>query len=363
MSRAEAQRRGDAIRAFRAELGELEREGVLALSEGQRAAVDAHHEGLLSRFAAEFDIDRDSRASRLSLGMKIASFLGALALAAGVFFLFYQFWGFFDETAQVAILAIASLGSFAFTLWLRGRDASGYFTKLAAMIAFACFVLNLVMLGQIFNIAPSDRALLAWAALALLLAYACELRLLLAAGLLCLVAFVSARAGSWGGIYWLHFGERPENFLPAAAAMFLLPQWLPQQRHAGFAATWRIVGMLAFFLPVLVLSHWGRASYLALDPALVEGGYQVLGFAASGAAIWLGARRDQAHVVNTGVAFFVLFLYTKFFDWWWELLPKYLFFLLVGAISVAVLAVLRRLRAERREPAAGEAGASGGGPR
>jgi hypothetical protein len=74
---------------------------------------------------------------------------------------------------------------------IQARDASGYFTKLAAMVAFACFVLNLVMLGQIFNITPTDRALIPWAALAFLLAYACDLRLLLAAGICCVIAWVA----------------------------------------------------------------------------------------------------------------------------------------------------------------------------
>jgi hypothetical protein len=34
--------------------------------------------------------------------------------------------------------------------------------------------------------------------------------------------------------------------------------------------------------------------------------------------------------VNTGITFFVIFLYTKFFDWWWDALPKWLFFLLLA---------------------------------
>ena len=89
-------------------------------------------------------------------------------------------------------------------MWIQGRDALGYFTKLAAMVAFACFVLNIVMLGQIFNITPTDKALIPWAALAFLLAYACDLRLLLAAGILCVIAFIAARVGTWSGIYWLH---------------------------------------------------------------------------------------------------------------------------------------------------------------
>ena len=54
---------------------------------------------------------------------------------------------------------------------------------MAATLALACFMLNIYMLGQIFNITPSDKALLPWGAYALLLAYACNARLLLVIGL------------------------------------------------------------------------------------------------------------------------------------------------------------------------------------
>ena len=212
-TRNAAQQRADEIRIFRREQQRLETEGVLQLSEVQRQAVLTHHEALLVDLTQAFDIDRDLRSRQLSWGMRIASLLGALALAASVFFLFRQFWGLFPETVQVAILIAASLATFGATLSLRARDATGYFTKLAAMVAFACFVLNVAMVGQIFNITPSDKALLPWAVYGLLLAYLCDLRLLLAAGLLCLMAFMAARVGMWSGIYWIHFGERPENLI------------------------------------------------------------------------------------------------------------------------------------------------------
>ncbi len=343
-SRSEAQQRADAIRVFQAELERLEREGVLQLGEDQRRAIAQYHTGLLAQYAQAFDIDRDVQAKQLSLGMRIASFLGALALAASVFFLFYQFWGLFSTAAQVAILLIAALGTLAGTVWIQGRDATGYFTKLAAMVAFACFVLDIVMLGQIFNITPSDKALVPWALLALLLAYTCDLRLLLAAGIVCLIAFVSARTGTWSGMYWLHFGERPENFFPAALVLFLVPQILQHDRFGGFGAIYRVFALLTLFLPMLVLANWGQASYLDLDPGLVEGSYQVLGFAGSAAAVWLGVRRHWPEVVNTGVTFFVIFLYTKFFDWWWDTMPKYLFFFVLGLTAILFLVVLRRLR-------------------
>ena len=343
-SRTEAQQRADEIHVFRRELERLGRDGVLVLPEEQRRAVSLHHESLLAELSRDFDIDRDVREKKLSLGMKVASFLGALALAASVFFLFRQFWGRFDTLMQVSILIGAALATFAGTLLLRERDASGYFTKLAAMVAFACFVLNVAMLGQIFNITPSDKAFIVWAAYAMLLAYACDLRLLLAAGIICLVAFVSARTGTISGLYWLHFGERPENFFPAAALLLLAPQFVRHDRFAGFPAVYRVFGLLTLFLPVLVLSNWGRASHLDFDPKLIEGAYQVLGFAGSATAIWFGMRRSWPEVVNTGMVFFVIFLYTKFFDWWWEIMPKYLFFLVVGLTAILFLVVLRRLR-------------------
>ena len=343
-SRTEAQQRADDIRVFRRELERLERESVLALTGVQDRALKEHHARLLAEYTRAFDIDRDTQAKQLSLGMRIASFLGALALAASVFFLFYQFWGRFTTAAQVTTLAAAASGTFLATLWIQRRDATGYFAKLAAMVAFACFVLNVSMLGQIFNITPSDKALVPWAALAFLLAYACDLRLLLAAGILCVIAYISARTGTWSGMYWLYFGQRPENFFPAAAALFLVPQLINHDHRAGFAAIYRVFGLLTLLLPVLILANWGDISYLDLDPNFIEGSYQLAGFALSAAAIWLGARRRWPETVNTGITFFVIFLYTKFFDWWWDIMPKYLFFLVLGLAAVLILLVLKRLR-------------------
>ncbi|MGL1832070.1 DUF2157 domain-containing protein [Rhodocyclaceae bacterium SMB388] len=343
-TRLSAQRRTDDIRVFGDELARLEAEGVLQLSGEQRRAVAAHHEALLAGFAAAFDVDRDTRARQLSLGMRIASFLGALAFAASVFFLFYQFWGRFPENAQVVILIAASLAMFGVTVWLRGRDATGYFTKLAALVAFACFVLNIAMLGQIFNITPSEHALLPWAAFALLLAYACNLRLLLAAGILAVMAWVAARVGTWSGMYWIHFGERPENFIPLSIALFLLPQIVRHARHEDFPPVYRVFGLVSLLLPALVLANWGGISYLPWPVGVIEAFYQLCGFALSAAAVWLGLRRQWPETVNAGITFFVIFLYTKFFDWWWEPMPKYLFFMVLGLVAVLILLVIKRLR-------------------
>ncbi|WP_300329716.1 DUF2157 domain-containing protein [Accumulibacter sp.] len=339
-----AQAHADRIAACQDELARLQSEGVLALDSSQQQAIASHHAKLLARYARDFDIDPTRRAQQLSLGMRVASFLGALALAASVFFLFYQFWGYFPEVAQASILVTAALATFYLANWLQQRDATGYFSKLAALVAFTCFVLNLSMLGSILNITPTEKALLPWAVLALVFAYSGEQRLLLVTGILCLIGFVAARVGTWSGIYWLHAGERPENFFPAAALLLALAKLDWQQRYPGFAASYRVFGLLTVFIPILVLSHWGDGSYLDLPPDLIEGGYQVLGFVGSALAVYFGVRRDWPDTVNIGTTFFVVFLYTKFFDWWWEAMPKYLFFLVLGLIALLILLVLKRVR-------------------
>jgi uncharacterized membrane protein len=116
--------------------------------------------------------------------------------------------------------------------------------------------------------------------------------------------------------------------------------------------------LLCLLLPMLVLANFGAVSYLMLDNDVIEGFYQLAGFAFSAAAIWLGIRKQWKDVINTGNVFFVIFLYTKFFDWWWEIMPKYLFFFIIGLTAVLFLFVFKRLRARGFFSDAGEKGAT-----
>lgn len=343
-SKSEAQERTDGIGHFRKELKILEEEKILILDENQKAAVNRFHDDFIAKMSGLFDVDPGIREKQLSLGMRIASFIGALGLAASVFFLFYQFWGLFPTPVQVFILVAAPVLSVLASAFAMKKEPTGYFAKLISMVGFACFVLNLTMLGQIFNITPSDKAFLAWAAFAFVMAYACDARLLLATGIICLSFFLSARTGTWGGCYWLDFGRRPENFFPAAVLLFILPSMVSHRHFSGFDPIFRVFAMLQLFLPILVLSNWGHISYIDMDARLTEYFYQVAGFILSAGAIWMGIRKMWAEVVNTGNVFFVIFLYTKFYDWWWDLMPKYLFFLVLGLTSILFLLVFKRLR-------------------
>ncbi len=344
----DAQQRVDRIRAFRDELDVLEQGRILVLAEEQRRSVAAYHDKLLQDLAGSFDVDTTVAQKQLTLGLRIISFLGAAAISAAVFFFFYRFWGVLTTTAQVAILATAPvLATLGVELAAR-KEKTLYFASLAGLVAFACFVLDLSMLGQIFTITPSQNAFLVWSAFAFLLAYTYGIRILQVAGIIALTGYLAATAGTWVGCYWLSFGERPENFIASGLVLFGI-SFIPHGRYEEFPPYYRIFGLLQVFIATLILADWGRTSYLALPATTIEYLYQILGFACSGLAIWMGIRRHWPGVTNLGSTFFTIFLYTKFYDWWWKWMPKYLFFLVVGLVAVLLLLVLKRLRALNRE--------------
>ncbi|ABA88588.1 hypothetical protein Pcar_1339 [Syntrophotalea carbinolica DSM 2380] len=347
MQKEQAQQRADRIRAFRQELETLEDEDVLVLDESQKLRLEAHHQTMLARFSSLYDVDISRSDKQLSWSMRIVSFLGALALSAAVFFFFYRFWGWLGTGVQVGILVVAPMVAVLGVDFAARREKTLYFASLFSLMALTCFVLDLSVLGTIFNITPSPNAFLVWGAFALILAYALGLRLMLVAGMTCLMGYMAATVGTWSGCYWLSFGERPENFL-VAGALLACAGSLPHRRHGDFPNLYRGYGLLVMFIAILIVSNWGAGSYLLWDPKVIEAGYQVLGFLLSGGVIALGIRRQWSGLTNLGSTFFVLYLYTKFFDWWWDWMPKYLFFLVLGLSAILLLMVLKRLRAGAR---------------
>ncbi len=342
-SKVDAQERVDQIECFQAELKVLEEDNILSLDKSQHSIIASYQADLIKQLSFAFDIDSSDHAKQLSLGMKITSFLGALGLGASVFFLFYQFWGKFSTNIQLLILIATPLLGLLATMYISEKEKTGYFSKISGLVTLAAFILNLSMLGQIFNITPSENAFLLWGTFALLLAYATDARLLLGLGIMLLASFLSAKTGTINGCYWIGFGERPENFFPAAILLFLI-SFVQHGRFFDFAAIYRVFALLLFFIPVLILSNWGLISYMHFSKESIEIFYQILGFSLSAVAIYIGIKKGLPEVINTGNVFFTIFLYTKFYDWWWEWMPKYLFFLLIGLTAILMLFIFNRLR-------------------
>lgn len=329
---------------------------MLVLPPEESARVAAHHEELLRGLASRFDVDLGERERQLSWGMRIASFLGAVALAASAFFFFYRIWGLLATPLQVAILIGAPALLLAATDFAARREKSGYFAALAGLVAFTAFFLNVFMLGSIFNITPSPGAFLAYGLFGLVLAYAYGGRLILLLALASLAVLQGAWIITWTGAAWTEMFPRPEVFLPAGLLFFAMPLAVPHRARQELAPVWRAAGLAVFLGAVLHLTFSGDSSFLrGLGKEAVEVAYQILGFAVSAGAIWLGIRRGWRDSVSTGGVFFVIFLLARFVDWWWDWMPRYLFFLIVGAVAVLALLALMRLRAAAGPRPAGEA--------
>jgi len=348
-TRNKAQERADRVRAFREELGAIEGDGALELTEAQREGLATYHERLLAALRRSFDVDTTPDQKQMSWGMRIAASIGAFALAAAVFLFFHRFWGYMPTPLQVVVLVAAPLLAVVGMEWCSRREKTLYFTGLLGILAIATFILNLSMLGTIFNLAPSQNAFLLWGVFALLLAYAYGLRVLLTIGAVCLMLFLTPTWGVWSRVYWENLFERPENDIATGLVAFAVPFLFPHRRHDNFPEIYRLLGLVTVLVAVLVLSNVGAISYLPLSAGVVEVLYEVAGFVLAGLAIWIGIRMRWREVMVLGTAFFVVFLFWRLFDWWWDVLPRYLFFLVVGLVAVGLLFLLRRIRGSFRE--------------
>jgi uncharacterized membrane protein len=344
ITREEAQARVNRINAFRAELDELERLGTIRLTDEQRAQLHEHHQTLLEALTQRFDVDRSRAESQLSLGLRIVSFLGAAACTAAAILFFQRYWGWLSSPVQVAVVWLAPLAALAGAVATARVERTLYFTALLATLAFGCFVLDIYVVGTIFNARPSPRAFLVWSAFAFALAYAWDLRLLLAAGALCAIVFFSTSILTWYGFPLDVMFERPESVLLPAALVAAFAQVKINLTRYGFSQTLRLVGLVPLSVAVLILGQSGSVSQLPLATRTVEQIYQLAGFALAAAMLIVGIRRRWTETVNLGSGFFGVLLLLRYVDWWWDLMPKYLFFLIVGVTAIALMLILRRFR-------------------
>ena len=343
-TRSEAQRRADRIRACQDELEQATRDGALTLTSEQGAQLKAYHHDVLSSLARDFDVDVSSRQKQVSRGMQVAGLLGGLALGASVFLFVLRIWGLLSTTAQVAVLLTGSFGSLLLLELVSRRERLRFLTPLAALVAFAGFSLNLEGLAKVFALEPRPTGLLAYAVFALALAYAHRHRLLLVVGASCAAASVAALLVHLTGVWWMDAVMRPEGFI-VGGALVVVAGLVPHRTLDEFPPYLRGVGLLLVLVAILALSRFGEGSWIAAAPEAIEATYQVMLFIASAAAIGIGMTRGWHEVALVGVLFFLIALCMKFVDWWWDWMPKYLFFLIVGLTALALLWAFRRLRA------------------
>jgi len=344
LTKEQAQARVDLIRAFQRELQHLEADGVLRLADAERGRLASYHDTLLDRLARQFDVDRSDVQKQMSLGMRIASFLGALAFSVACFLFFYRFWGALSVPAQVGILVAAPIAAtFGVEIAAR-REKTLYVASILVLVAFACFVLNLSVLGAIFNIAPSPHVLLLWGVFAITLAYAYGLQLPLLIGIAMIGSYLAAMMATAAGIDWTAFAARPEGVALAGLLALGIATLEDRRGRTAFARVYRLAGWVAVLFPLLLLAQNAAFSYLPLPVTAVRRLYDVVAVLGGAMALWTGIRRRGLGVVNVATLFLAVFLFLKLFDWWWDWMPRYLFFFLLGLLALTALVVLQRLR-------------------
>jgi uncharacterized membrane protein len=342
------QRRASAIIAFREELARLEAEGVLAVDPATRERVRAHHDATLSALVAGGEVDLSATAARLSAGMRIATLLGTIALSTAYGLFVGSHWGGLSLTLQLALVALPPLVLVALTHVAAARERSGYVASLIATVAAISFAVNLGTLGQLYNLPDSRGVLLAVGAFAMVLAYGYGLTLPLIVGIGGIGGWLWTLGAIPLGLWWRGGFGLIEPLLLAGLLALSAPSWIPGP--AKFAPWWRGMGAAAFVLGLLVVEGNGQLSaFWTADRHAIEIVYKLIGAVALTALVAWGIRRDQRVVTQIGSAGAVLYLFMRLVDWFWELVPKWLFFLLVGAFALAVLLVLRRVRRARVE--------------
>jgi uncharacterized membrane protein len=286
----------------------------------------------------------------MALGMRVASLLGAITLSAAVILFFYRVWGLLTTPVQVAALVAMPLVMLLAVDLAARLEPTRYLASVLSLIAAASFGLNLGGVGAIFNMMPSPTIFAVWAAFALAVAYVYGLQLLLAGGVVAAMLYVTAVVAGTAGLDWSNFLGRPEPLLLAGPCVIAMSFWPRAVRAEGFARTWRLVGLSALLLPLLFLSAGTEFfSYRLLPLSVLHVVYDAAGFVLPVAAVLFGIRRRRPDVVNVSSGFLVLFVYVKCFNWWWAVMPRYLFFLLLGGLAIGAMVVLSRLRGRMRE--------------
>jgi uncharacterized membrane protein len=348
-SKREAQQRVDRIHSFREQLEELLRLGVFDLPAEQRSRLDSYLHKTLAELAERYDVDISERQKQISLGMRILSALGGLAFCAALYLFFYRIWGSLTTPPQVAILIATPILALSAMDFISRREKTYYYTTLISLVAIASFAINLGVMGSLFNIMPSPGIFLACGAFAIVLAYGYRLRLALAAGLVALLIFAAATIATWTGVYWVTFLQRPESVLPGCLLLLAVPLVVRHSRSADFPEAYHGIGLLLLLFCLELLIHAGHTSYFPFGAETIESMYRIVGFIVAGLVIYWGIRKSHPGFVNLGSLFFALYLFDQLFSWWWDWMPKYLFFLIIALIATCLLAIFRKIRNRVRE--------------
>jgi hypothetical protein len=342
-SAEDAQRRVDQIRAFRAELAALRAAGASPLSGEQESALGAYHDRVLAHLASAYDVDASERAGQLSRGMRLLSFFGAVTLTAAIYLLVSEFWAGLDVPMQAALLAAFPLTALVGVELSARTERTLYVASLFAIVAYGCFWLALWELSDRLNIPLSAHLLWAAVVFGFALALPYGFRIILAAALVTLAGAIAASLFQLAGTPWTMMFSRVELLMLNGFSVLLLMGPLARVDR-GFAPVVRLIGFGIGLAGLLVLSAAGYTSLVPLANSTIEHAYQAVMLAVNVAVLVVAFRQQWSETIKLASVMLAVFLLTRYVDWFWDLFPGYVFFLVLAALAFVWLLALRRIR-------------------
>lgn len=346
MSLSPEQDRADQIRYFNQELDLLKADQVLRLSSADESAIQSYHQNILKSFTFKPNLDLSENAKTISLGMRGFSLIAATALMVSLFFLFEHYWDHFSVTGKIITLIVASLGSLGIALIVKRRDDYGYYTQIAAVAAMACFTINLIGMGVVFNLPSSMGFFLALAIYGWLLAHIFNVAILLwgfCAALVIVVGMV-LNGTFLGGIEdALTYPEK----LCLAAPLLLIIAWL-EKRYLGllFFSKYIIATSWLLFFIFMVLVTAPDLSFLSGTDDSIKNTYRVFILVASATSIFSAIKIRLPNLITAGVIQLIIFIFVEVMLELFDFLPQYAVFLLISLFAIAGVMLLKRLHAK-----------------
>jgi hypothetical protein len=227
------------------------------------------------------------------------------------------------------------------------RERSLYVASIFALVAFATYWLAVFVLSDSLNVPVTAPALWGGALFGVSLALPYGFRLIFAASLVALLVALSGSVFEASGAPWTVVPEFPE-IITAAAFLLAVTAGRLGAFHPSFASLTRGVGFIVGFLGLLLLSMAGPASLLPLSTQVSELVYQGVLFVVAMGVLMLGVSRQWTESVYIAAGALTVFIFSRFVDWFWTLMPRFVFFLLLAAVAFAWLAALARMRRRLR---------------
>jgi hypothetical protein len=217
-----------------------------------------------------------------------------------------------------------------------------------------------------------------------------------------IVSWFGAEVGYlWGG-YWIYLG-RPFHFIGLGACLVAVSGLHAWRGQRSFAAPYALTGLLLIYLSTLILSifdvqrafgavewtppilvgvmlygpyvfalaalafihlRWRRSTLsdppvllvlflfalmllstvIAWTPGYREFWFILLLTLLTSAGIYLGIAWESPVLLNTSIVFFAVNVYTRFYEYFWDAMPKSLFFIIGGATLMAGGIWVERMR-------------------